>query len=207
LPTRQVVTLDGPHPPVQLVTGATTPELGSTRRPCPPRARSIGNWRSLTVNDGRFEERLSCGIGVASGQDDGAGRAFQARDRWGHIGATSGPQTTGSQRTTTVTSGPASSQVMCHVRPGSAGRLDRPALSRTEQPKFKADPGSGRLRRPSWAGNPTSKEHRAFSSATGADRLTRQRIRSSGLLGRRKGSWARASVAVRSPGQVHGGPG
>jgi hypothetical protein len=54
------------------------------RRPCPPRARSIGNWRSLTVNNGRSTEVLTCGIGVASGHDDGAGRAFQARDQRGH---------------------------------------------------------------------------------------------------------------------------
>jgi hypothetical protein len=40
---------------------------------------------------------------------------------------------TGSQRTTTVTSGPASSQVTCHGRTGTAGRLDRSALSRTEK--------------------------------------------------------------------------
>jgi hypothetical protein len=36
---------------------------------------------------------------------------------WGHIGATSGPRTTGSQRTTAVTSGPASSQLTGHLRP------------------------------------------------------------------------------------------
>jgi hypothetical protein len=27
-------------------------------------------------------------MGEASGRDDGTGRAFQTRDRWGHIGAT-----------------------------------------------------------------------------------------------------------------------
>jgi hypothetical protein len=35
----------------------------------------------------------------------GTGRAFQARDRRGHIRATSGPRTTGSQRITPVTTG------------------------------------------------------------------------------------------------------
>jgi hypothetical protein len=40
-----------------------------------------------------------------------SGRAFQARDWWGHIGATSGPRTTGSQRTTAVTSGTTSCQL------------------------------------------------------------------------------------------------
>jgi hypothetical protein len=41
------------------------------------------------------------------------GRAFQARDRWGHTGATSGPRTTGSQRTIPVTPGSASPQLPC----------------------------------------------------------------------------------------------
>jgi hypothetical protein len=41
---------------------------------------SIGNWRSLTVNDGRSEEHLTWGIGAASGQEDRTGRAFQAHD-------------------------------------------------------------------------------------------------------------------------------
>ena len=81
------------------------------------RARSIGNWRSLTDNNGRQHAALTCVIGVASGRNAGTGRAFQARDRWGHIGATSGPRTTGLQRTTTVTSGPASCQFTSHIRP------------------------------------------------------------------------------------------
>ena len=99
----------------------------------PGRARSIGNWRSLAVNNGRSEDTLTCAIGVGSGRDDGTGRAFQARDRWGHIGATSGPRTTGSQRTTTVTSGPASCQFTSHIRPDSAGRRQRPAVPDTEE--------------------------------------------------------------------------
>jgi hypothetical protein len=57
-------------------------------RPCPPRARSTGIWRSLTVNSGRSLAALTCAIGVASGVERLPGRAFQARDRWGHIGAT-----------------------------------------------------------------------------------------------------------------------
>jgi hypothetical protein len=70
LPTRQVVIVGGPHPPVELATIAAT----------------------------------------------------LARDRWGHIGATSGPRMIGSQRTTRVTSGPASCQFTSHIRPDSAGR-------------------------------------------------------------------------------------
>jgi uncharacterized membrane protein len=45
-----------------------------------------------------------------------SGRAFQARDHWGHIGATSGPRATGSQRTTAVTIGPPSAQLTEHTR-------------------------------------------------------------------------------------------
>jgi len=59
---------------------------------------------------GRSEAGLTWAIGVASGLDEGKRRAFQARDRRGHIGAA----TTGSQRTTAVTSGPASSQLAGH---------------------------------------------------------------------------------------------
>jgi hypothetical protein len=50
------------------------------RRPCPPRARSTGNWRSLTVNSGRSGDVLTCAIGVVSGRTTGTGRAFSARD-------------------------------------------------------------------------------------------------------------------------------
>jgi hypothetical protein len=58
------------------------------RRPCPPRARSIGVWRCLTVNSGRSQAGLTCAMGLASGPDEGTGRAFQARDRRGRIRAT-----------------------------------------------------------------------------------------------------------------------
>ena len=82
LPTRQVVGMDGPHPPVEVVTIATRLEPGWSS-PAVPSAcpwRRLGNWRSLTVNNGRSQEALTCTIGVASGQQDGTGRAFQARD-------------------------------------------------------------------------------------------------------------------------------
>ena len=87
LPTRRAVVVDGPHPPVELLPVAARWNLVGPHRPCPPRAPSIGIWRSLTDNNGRLQEDLTCGIGVASDQDDETGRAFQARDRW----ATPGP--------------------------------------------------------------------------------------------------------------------
>ena len=34
----------------------------------------------LTDNNGRSQDDLTCAIGVASGQEEGTGRAFQARD-------------------------------------------------------------------------------------------------------------------------------
>jgi hypothetical protein len=81
--------MDGSHPPVQLVTIAATLEGAvGPRRPCPPRARSTGIWRSLTVNSGRLHTDLTCAISVGSRLNGVPGRAFQARDRWGHIGAT-----------------------------------------------------------------------------------------------------------------------
>ena len=72
-----------------------------TRRPCPPRAHSLGNWRSLTDSNGRSREALTCGMSAATGPDDGNGRAFQARD----CGATSGPHSTGGSRTTADSGG------------------------------------------------------------------------------------------------------
>jgi hypothetical protein len=66
---------------------APGPSHVGPRRPCPRRARSIGIWRSATVNNGRSHTDLTCAIGVVSGVDGLPGRAFQARDRW----ATSGP--------------------------------------------------------------------------------------------------------------------
>ena len=133
LPTRQVVDVDRPHPPVQLVTIAATLERGCSSSACPPRARSTGNWRSLTVNNGRPHGALACAIGVASGWDDGTGRAFQARDRWGHTGATSGPRTTGSQRTTAVTTGQTTAQLTEQTRPSAAGRHAAPRIPDTEE--------------------------------------------------------------------------
>ena len=77
LPTRQVVIVDGPHPPVQLVTIAAMLGADGPCRPCPPRARRIGPWRSLTDNNGRQHAALTCVIGVASGRNAGTGRAFK----------------------------------------------------------------------------------------------------------------------------------
>jgi hypothetical protein len=50
------------------------------RRPCPPRARSIGRSRSPTDNSARSHPGPDLPIGLAPGRDDGTGRAFQARD-------------------------------------------------------------------------------------------------------------------------------
>jgi hypothetical protein len=55
--------------------------------------------------------------------------AFQARDCW----ATSGPRMTGSQRTTAVSSGPASCQLTGHIRPDSAGLRKGRAVPDTEE--------------------------------------------------------------------------
>ena len=129
LPTRQVVTPDGPRPPVELVPSTPGPSQVRPRRPCPPRARSTGNWRSLTDNNGRSKEALTCGSGVASGQDDGA----DAPSKLGTAGATSGPQMTGSQRTTPVNTGPPSAEVTRHTPPPAAGRRDPPAVPDTEE--------------------------------------------------------------------------
>jgi hypothetical protein len=69
--------------------------------------------------------------GVASGVNGPPGRAFQACDRWGHIGATPGPRTTGSQRTTPVNTGPPSAEVTGLTPPPAAGRRDpRRSLTR-----------------------------------------------------------------------------
>jgi hypothetical protein len=106
---------------------------GRPQRPCPPRARSSGIWRSLTVNNGRSHTDLTCAIGVGSRLSGLPGRAFQARDRWGHIRATSGPRTTRSQRTTTVIIGPPSTQLSRHTPPPTAGRRDLSGLSDTEE--------------------------------------------------------------------------
>jgi hypothetical protein len=60
------------------VTIAATLEQGRSSPPCPPRVRSTGIWRSLTVNNGRQHAALTCAIGIASAPEDGTGRAFQA---------------------------------------------------------------------------------------------------------------------------------
>lgn len=120
LPTRQVVIADGPHPPVELVTVAATLEHGWSRRPCPPCARSIGIGRSLTDNNGRLQEGLTCGTGFASDVNGLPGRAFQALDRW----ATPGPHPGHERLDRSVTTGSAPAQLTGQIRPGIAGRLD-----------------------------------------------------------------------------------
>src|SRR5512132_4031674 len=59
--------------------------------------------------------------------------AFQARHPLGHVGATSGPRATGSQRTTPVNTGPPSAEVTGHTPPPAAGRRDPPEISDTEE--------------------------------------------------------------------------
>jgi len=130
LPTRRVVMVDEPHPLVELVTIVATRNRVRPRRPVPLRARNIGPWRSVTDNSGRSRKTLSCAIGVGSRLGGVPGRAFQARDRWGHIGATFGPRTTGPQRTTTVTSGPSSASSATKVGQASqVARISRGSLT------------------------------------------------------------------------------
>jgi hypothetical protein len=50
----------------------------------------------------------------------------------GHIGATSGPRTTGSQRTTSVTIGQVTTQLTEQTRPSAAGRRAAPRIPDTE---------------------------------------------------------------------------
>jgi hypothetical protein len=54
-------------------------------------------------------------------------------DRWGHGGATSGPRTTGPQRTTSVTVGLSSAQLTDQAEADVAGRRDAPRLPDTEE--------------------------------------------------------------------------
>jgi hypothetical protein len=99
------------------------------RRPCPPRARSTGNWRSLAVNNGRQHTALTCTIGLASGRDDATGRAFQARD----IGATSGHERadrSGQQRSPPARHLPSS---QAHSPHPAAGHREPPRLPDTEE--------------------------------------------------------------------------
>src|SRR5215211_7818613 len=79
-------------------------------------------------------------MSAATGPDDGNGRAFQARDCWGHIGATFHRRITdnsGHLRSTDPAAQPALSVII-------AGRPSTRVLSRTEGAKLKAGPGSGR---------------------------------------------------------------
>ena len=52
---------------------------------------------------------------------------------WGHVGATSGPRTTGAQRTRTVTVGLSSAQLTDQAEADVAGRRDAPRLPDTEE--------------------------------------------------------------------------
>jgi hypothetical protein len=61
---------------------------------------------------------------------------------WGHTGATPGPRTTGPQRTTAVTIGPASAPLNEWTRPSAAGRRDLPRLPYTEDVAPTAAPPS-----------------------------------------------------------------
>jgi hypothetical protein len=52
---------------------------------------------------------------------------------WGHVGATSGPRSTGSQRTTPVTIGQTTAQLTEQTRPSAAAHRDRPAVPDMEE--------------------------------------------------------------------------
>jgi hypothetical protein len=74
LPTRQVVILDVPHPPVELVT------IAATRRPVRLAGRTLRvpvamESRGVTVNDGRSRIDLTCGIRIGSRLSGPLGRA------------------------------------------------------------------------------------------------------------------------------------
>jgi hypothetical protein len=97
----------------------------------PPRApTSAPDGLQRTI--ARSGDALSCIISEASGLNRALGRAFQACGRRGHIGATSGPRTSRSQRTTPVTSSAVSSQLIGHIRPSSADRHHHPEISDME---------------------------------------------------------------------------
>jgi hypothetical protein len=123
---------------------APGPSHVGPRRPCPRRARSIGIWRSATVNNGRSHTDLTCAIGVVSGVDGLPGRAFQARDR----GATSGPHSTGGSRTTPDSSGRPTPQLSLTLRT-SLQVVRPPGFSLARSNPVQGGPASGRLRRPS----------------------------------------------------------
>src|SRR5215217_3488078 len=60
-------------------------------------------------------------------------RMGSSGDGWGHIGATSGPRSIGSQRTTPVTIGQTTAQLTEQTQPSAAGHRDRPAVPDTEE--------------------------------------------------------------------------
>jgi hypothetical protein len=60
LPTRQVVIVDGLTLRFSLRPSLQGPSQLRPRRSCPPRVRSTGIWRSLTVNSGRSLPDLTC---------------------------------------------------------------------------------------------------------------------------------------------------
>jgi hypothetical protein len=74
-PTRQVITEDGPHPPVELVPSPPGSEPRRPRRPCPRRALSIGQQRSSTDNHGR----CPCSPNCRSARPERSEGASQAR--------------------------------------------------------------------------------------------------------------------------------
>jgi hypothetical protein len=94
------------------------------RRPCPPRARTTGIWRPLTVNSGPSLVGPTCAIGVGSGRDDGTARAFQARDR--------GPHPTAGSRTSAGT-GSRPTKLGSPTGPGSSRGPDELPLSPFER--------------------------------------------------------------------------
>jgi hypothetical protein len=71
----------------------------------------------------------------------GLGSTLRCGDRWGHIGATSGPRTTGSQRTITVIAGLSSAQLSAQAEAGVAGQRGPPWLSDTEAVEGSEPPG------------------------------------------------------------------
>jgi hypothetical protein len=88
------------------------------RRPCPLRARNIGAWRSLTDNDGRWQENLTCGIGVASGVNglpDAPSKLVTVGPHRGHIP----PEDHGQERTLTVNRPRSSARPFGHNRRSS----------------------------------------------------------------------------------------
>ena len=96
--------------------------------PCHSEHIATGLPRSTTDTHGP----LTCG-GLITGarHHEWQGRSHSA-NRWGHGGATSGPRTTGSQRTPPVNTGLPSAEVTEHTPLPAAGRRDPPEISDTE---------------------------------------------------------------------------